>query len=122
MFTTVVLPAPFEPSRAKMLRRATSKSTSRSTFSSRTASPGPARGSPGPAATSSDCPFFFSGVFSLSAFDSVDQPLPLPGDVPARLVVRNQRPDELDRVVPDDLADRRSIRRCPFEQVGEVFE
>ena len=33
MFTTVVLPAPFEPSRAKMLPRATSKSTPRSTCS-----------------------------------------------------------------------------------------
>jgi hypothetical protein len=47
---------------------------------------------------------------------------PLPVDVPARLVVRNQRLHELDRVAPDDLADRRSIRRGPFEQVGEVFE
>ena len=34
IFTTVVLPAPFEPSRAKMLPRATSKSTPRSTSSS----------------------------------------------------------------------------------------
>ena len=34
IFTTVVLPAPFEPSRAKMLPRATSKSTPRSTRSS----------------------------------------------------------------------------------------
>ena len=33
IFTTVVLPAPFEPSRAKMLPRATSKSTPRSTSS-----------------------------------------------------------------------------------------
>ena len=33
MFTIVVLPAPFEPSRAKMLPRATSKSTPRSTSS-----------------------------------------------------------------------------------------
>jgi len=32
--TTVVLPAPFEPSRAKMLPRVTSKSTPRSTRSS----------------------------------------------------------------------------------------
>ena len=34
IFTTVVLPAPFEPSRAKILPRATSKSTPRSTRSS----------------------------------------------------------------------------------------
>jgi hypothetical protein len=34
IFTTVVLPAPFEPSRAKMLPRATSKSTPRNTSSS----------------------------------------------------------------------------------------
>ena len=34
IFTTVVLPAPLEPSRAKMLPRATSKSTPRSTCSS----------------------------------------------------------------------------------------
>jgi len=34
MFTTVVLPAPFEPSSAKMLPRATSKSTPHSTCSS----------------------------------------------------------------------------------------
>ena len=33
IFTTVVFPAPFEPSRAKMLPRATSKSTPRSTCS-----------------------------------------------------------------------------------------
>ncbi len=33
MFTTVVLPAPFEPSRAKMLPRVTSKCTPRSTSS-----------------------------------------------------------------------------------------
>ncbi len=33
MFTTVVLPAPLEPSRAKMLPRATSKLTPRSTSS-----------------------------------------------------------------------------------------
>jgi hypothetical protein len=34
ILTTVVLPAPFEPSKAKMLPRATSKSTPRSTRSS----------------------------------------------------------------------------------------
>ena len=34
IFTTVVLPAPLEPSRAKMLPRGTSKSTPRSTSSS----------------------------------------------------------------------------------------
>ena len=43
-------------------------------------------------------------------------------DVPALLVVPDQRVHELHRVVPDDLADRRSIRRGLLEQVRDILE
>ena len=48
-------------------------------------------------------------------------PLPV-GDVPTLRVVLGERLGELHRVIADDLADRRSVRRGLFEQVGEVFE
>src|SRR5262249_62077752 len=63
---------------------------------------------------------FVSGAFSCGALDGVDQSIPLPGDIPALFVVRNQRLDELHRVIPDDLADRRSVRPRPFQPIGTL--
>ena len=64
----------FEPSRAKMLLRATSKSTPRSTSSFSYDFYSPARGSPGPAVLSSAYPYV-SGVLPGGAFDRVGQPV-----------------------------------------------
>jgi hypothetical protein len=49
-------------------------------------------------------------LFSGGALDGVGQPVPLPGHLPALLVVPNQRLHELHRVLPDDLADRGAVR------------
>ena len=122
IFTTVVLPAPFEPSRAKMLPRATSKSTPRSTSSFLYDFSRPCTWIAGPwtgCAVMSGSP----RPASSARVDGADQPFPLPiGDIPALRVVLSKRLDELHGVVPDDLADRRSIRRGLFEQIGKILE
>ena len=70
----VVLPAPFEPSRAKMLPRATSKSTPRSTAVPCTTSRDPARRSPRWQCRQRD---FVHRCLLPRARDGVGQPLPL---------------------------------------------
>ena len=122
IFTTVVLPAPLEPSRAKMLPLATSNSTPRSTLqllvgllqALHVDRLGRRCGHRDPSASPVSSP--------AARVDVAGQPFPLPGDVPALRVVRDERLDELDRVVSDDVADRRSVRRGALEQVGDVFE
>ena len=122
IFTTVVLPAPFEPSRAKMLPRATSKSTPRSTCSSLYDFSRPCTWIAWACCVVIGRPSFVSGVFAGGALDGAGQPFPLPGDPLTLRVVPNERLDELHGVVADDLADRGSVRRALLEQVGEVLE
>src|ERR1017187_4393831 len=74
-------------------------------------------------APSPGCPHSFLTVPCSDAIDGVGQPLPhTGGDVATLRVVLDERLDELRWVLPDDLADRGSVRRGPFEQVCKVFE
>src|SRR3954452_25218909 len=117
--TAVVLPAPLEPRRAKMLPRATSKSTPRRTCS---------------------CLNDFSRrctriVYSLitmcplscrrcrgGSVDGIAEALPLAVDPRAHRVVPQEVLDELHWVLTDDRPDRRAVGRALLKEVDEVLE
>src|SRR6476469_519047 len=88
-----------------------------------TTSPGPAHGlqAAGPV-LSSGGPFFVSCVLSGGAINGGVQPFPLLVDPLTLRVVLQKRLRELHRVLPDDLADRGSIRRALLEEIGKVLE
>ncbi len=97
IFTAVVLPAPLEPSRAKMLPALTSKSTPRSTCSSsydfsRPCTPDRLRASSGASVA--------SGVFAGGTIDGGREPVALAHDPRALRVVPDERLDELRRGPP----------------------
>ena len=121
MFTTVVLPAPLEPSRAKMLPRATSKSTPRSTRRSLYDFSRPCTCSAWTGCVVIGISLG-SGVFCGGAFDGAGQPFPLPGDPLTLWVVPEERLGELHGVLPDDLADRGAVRRALLEEIGKVVQ
>src|SRR5690606_1909008 len=101
ILTTVVLPAPFEPSRAKMLPRSTSKSTPR-----RTRSDLYDFSMPRTEIADACCVVIIrghshlSGVFSCGEVDRTDQPVALLVDPLALRVVLEECLGELHRVLP----------------------
>ena len=113
ILTAVVLPAPLEPSSAKMLPRATSKSTPRSTLRSLYDFSRPRTLMAGASAASSLVADLLSSCFLvvLGARDGAVQPLALLVDPLAVGVVGEERLGELHRVVADEVAHRRAVRR-----------
>ena len=114
IFTTVVLPAPFEPSRAKMLPRATSKSTPRSTSSFLYDFSRP-------------CTWIAASVVISASprsrvLDGLGQAGAFLVDPLLAGVGLGEGLGELDRVVTDDLAHRRPICGSALPEVGEVAE
>ena len=121
IFTTVVLPAPFEPSRAKMLPRATSKSTPRSTSSCLYDFSRPCTWMAWTCcAVIRQSPLPFRVSSSGEAVDRLRQALALLVDPLLAGVGLGEGLGELDRVVTDDRAHRRSVGGGALPEVGEV--
>ena len=117
MRTSVVLPAPFEPSSAKMLPALTSKSTPRSTCRSLKDFSMPCTRIAGA--------WSGGGHFcscSLGVLDRLGQAGALLVDPPLAGVGLREGLGELDRVVADDLAHRRPVGGGALPEVGEVAE
>ena len=111
IFTTVVLPAPLEPSRAKMLPRATSKSTPRSTRSSLYDFSRPCTRMAASTVMSASSLRVVNRLGQALAF--LVDPL-LPG------IGMDEGLAELDGVIADDRAHRSSVDGGLLPQVGEV--
>jgi hypothetical protein len=61
-------------------------------------------------------------LFADLALDGADRPVPLPVDPLTVRVVPEEGLGERHRIFSDDRADRGSVRRGLFEQVGEISE
>ena len=116
MRMTVVLPAPLEPSRAKMLPGSTSKSTPRSTCRSLNDFSRPCD------PDGRDRCRAHRGLTGLRGLDRRGQPRPLLVDPAGAGVGLRERLGELHRVIADDLAHRGAVEGRALPQVGEVAE